>query len=119
MTDHIKTDRLYYDGACPLCCSEIDQLRRLSGGKLVFVDVHSLPDNSPDKIARLERLHLELGAGEVLSGLDANVAAWQNTPVGFLFRPLRWPLIRALADKVYDAWASRRFRRLYGSSRKV
>ena len=118
MSDYIKKDRLYYDGACRLCCSEIEQLRRLSGGKLVFVDVHTLPDNSPDKIARLERLHLESGAGEVLSGLDANVAAWQNTPVGFLFRPLRWPLIRALADKIYDAWASRRFRHLYGSTKK-
>jgi predicted DCC family thiol-disulfide oxidoreductase YuxK len=62
----------------------------------------------------LRTLHLRTADGELLQGLEANVAAWQHTRVGFLWRWLQWPLVRAVAGRVYDAWALWRYRRLYG-----
>lgn len=117
MADCHSKDTLFYDGACPMCRTEVGHLRRLSGGRLAFVDVHSLADDAPEKTARLQRLHLETADGKMLSGLDANVTAWQHTRFGALFRPLRWPFIRQLADKAYGAWAASRYRRLYGGSK--
>jgi predicted DCC family thiol-disulfide oxidoreductase YuxK len=108
-------DTLYYDGNCPLCNAEMDKLKRLSDGKLQLVDIHSLPDNAnlPAKGALLNRLHLKQETGDFLIGLDANVAAWQHTRFGILFRWLRWPLLRSIADWVYGRWATSRYRRLY------
>ncbi|MBO6701950.1 MAG: DUF393 domain-containing protein [Pseudomonadales bacterium] len=106
-------DILYYDGACPLCRTEISQLEKTSDAHIEFKDVHSLTLDKAEAESRLKILHLETRSGEILTGLDANVAAWQHTRWGFLFRPLRWPVIRHVADVVYDYWAVRRFERLY------
>ena len=62
----------------------------------------------------LRVLHFETASGESLTGLDATVAAWQPTRIGFLWGWLRWPLIRPVADKVYTRWAASRFNKLYG-----
>jgi predicted DCC family thiol-disulfide oxidoreductase YuxK len=108
-------DTLYYDGQCPLCTSEMEKLKRHADGKLELVDIHSLPEkvSLPTKQALLSSLHLKQEGGNFLIGLDANVAAWQHTRFGVFFRWLRWPLIRSLADWVYDRWAKLRYRNLY------
>ena len=49
----------------------------------------------------------------LLTGVDANVAAWQYTRYGWWFRWMRWPLIRPIADHFYDLWARWRYNRLY------
>ena len=109
----MKTETLYYDGACPLCRNEITQLIKLVDNNIAFQDVHSLDLDPVEVESRLKILHLETAEGLILKGLDANVAAWQHTRLGFLFRILRWPLVRQFADVVYKYWAHRRFERLY------
>ncbi len=113
-------DTLYFDGQCPLCSFEMDHLRRMGDGSLRLVDVHS-PDllaesvtDLPDKESLLGVLHLRTREGEWLRGIDASVRAWQSTRVGFIWRILRAPLIGPIADRVYEIWAVRRYRRLYG-----
>lgn len=108
-------DTLYYDGQCPLCNSEMQKLRQLANKELQLVDIHGLGDGEdlPSKQALLGNLHLKKSNGELLTGLDANVAAWQHTRFGLLFRWLRWPLVGAIADRVYGYWAGVRYRRLY------
>lgn len=107
-------DELYYDGQCPLCVAEMDKLEKLVGAQLKLVDIHGLEDNSlPDRETLLGTLHLRQ-QGRLRTGLDANVEAWQYTRYGWLWRPLRWPLIHQVASLCYNAWARWRYRRLYG-----
>ena len=107
---------LYFDGRCPLCMREMDRLGRLKTGQLQLVDIHSLkPDaDLPDRETLLRTLHMRLPDGGLVTGAEANVAAWQYTRHGIWFRWLRWPLLRLAVDRVYDAWARWRYRRLYG-----
>jgi predicted DCC family thiol-disulfide oxidoreductase YuxK len=113
-------DTLYYDGQCPLCTGEIQKLRRHVGGKLELVDIHSLDEDAslPNRQALLSNLHLKQASGDFLIGLDANVAAWQHTRFGIFFRWLRWPVLRPIADWVYDHWARLRYERRYNGQEK-
>ncbi len=99
---------LYFDGNCPLCAKEMALLNRLKNSKLELVDLwQSQTDIPTDDLLRV--LHLQTPQGEWKKGLDANVAAWSHTPIGFIFMPLRWPIIRIFADKIYYRWAEKRF----------
>ncbi|WP_460225396.1 thiol-disulfide oxidoreductase DCC family protein [Aurantivibrio infirmus] len=105
---------LFYDGTCPLCSREITVLRRLSNGRMNFIDIHQVDkENIPSKEALLKRLHLRKTDGTWLIGLDANVYAWSQTPYGILFKILRiWP-VRIIADAIYNRWADQRFKKRY------
>jgi len=108
-------DVLYFDGQCPLCAHEISVLKRLQTGNLDFVDIHQL-DESDDpelKAGLLRILHLKVG-DQWYKGVDATVRAWSHTPYGWLLKPLRWRLVRPYVDKLYSAWAKRRYAKLYG-----
>jgi len=103
-------DTLYYDGKCPLCSHEIRLLKRFKGKSLTLIDIHS-DDNQQTVLSTqtlLAVLHLQTSDGNWLKGLDATVKAWNHTKFGFLFIPLRWPLIKQLADWFYIKWASKR-----------
>ena len=107
--------RLYYDGLCPLCVSEIRQLRRLDlQGRLALEDINS-PDFQTwfphiDPIAADRVLHGELSDGTLITGLDVTCLAWQLVGKGHWFAFLRWPLIRPIADAVYRLFARHRHR---------
>ena len=115
MTD-CGTDTLYYDGRCPLCMKEIAKLEALGDPSLALTDIHAVESDGslPDRDTLLRQLHLRTADNRLLTGLDANVAVWQHTRYGFLLKWLRWPIIRQLADALYDRWAVWRYRRLYG-----
>ncbi len=99
---------LYFDGNCPLCAKEMALLKRLKNSELELVDLwHAQIDIPSDDLLKV--LHLQTPQGEWKKGLDANVAAWRHTPIGFLFIPLRWPIIGPIADKIYYRWAENRF----------
>lgn len=106
---------LFYDGLCPLCAREMAKLGRLKSDKLFLADIHQLPPdaNLPTRETLLETLHLRLPGGQFITGVDANVAAWQYTRYGVWLRWIRWPLVHTLARKVYDYWARKRYSRLY------
>lgn len=116
----MTSDTLYYDGHCPLCTAEMARLKKLAGPELALFDIHELPDdtNLPPRNIMLESLHLQTRDSELLTGLDANVAAWQHTRFGFLWRWLRWPLIKPIADLAYNRWAVARYQRLYSRDAK-
>ena len=114
MADTLHTAELYYDGHCPLCSIEMRHLKQHKRDSLTLTDIHQAAHlNQKTKRDFLTRLHLRKPDGEMLSGLDASVYAWQQTRFGFLWSLLRWPLVKPLADVVYDKWAKRRFDRLY------
>jgi len=108
------TDTLFYDGQCPLCSKEMARLEQIKGAGLVLQDIHALDSaNLPaSKEQLLKVLHLER-QGQMITGIDANIAAWEHTGFGALWRILRWPLIKPIARAAYKGWASRRYKRLY------
>ena len=105
---------LYYDGACPLCSREMDTLRRCTSGGLSLVDIHDLPvlnHTNIDKHALLQTLHIQTADGEWVTGISANVLAWQYTKYGVFFRWLEWPFIKSVARFVYAYWAKVRYQK--------
>ena len=114
MADTLHAAELYYDGQCPLCSIEMRHLQQHKRDSLTLTDIHQAADlNQETKRDYLNRLHLRKPDGEMLSGLDASVYAWQQTRFGFLWSWLRWPLIKPVADIIYEKWAKSRFDRLY------
>ena len=114
-TPHTAT--LYYDGRCPLCIREMARLGKLKTAGLQLQDIHGLVTGAglPERDTLLRTLHLRQPDGRLLTGANANVAAWQYTRHGRWFRWLRWPGLSVIVDHVYDAWARWRYRRLYGN----
>lgn len=111
-----RYDTLFYDGSCPLCSKEIRTLQALQKGHLIFADIHQqAPEHRqlPSREMLLRRLHLMTWRGEWVTGLHANVRAWSHTRFGFLFKPLLWPLIHPLANRIYESWADRRYDKKY------
>lgn len=106
-------DILFHDGQCPLCQREMKHLRERADDQLALVDIHELeaPELWPGIAAEdlLRRLHLLRESGEFETGPHATVRAWSHTRIGWLFRPLLWPGIRAIVEAVYGRWADRRY----------
>lgn len=108
-------DILFYDGNCPLCRKEMRILGKLKRNSLQLQDLHA--DNLvvsvplPPREALMKRLHLLRGK-EWIIGLEANVAAWQHTSIGWLWRVLLLPGIKPIAGKIYEVWADRRYAKI-------
>ena len=110
-------DVLYFDGSCPLCQREMSHLAKMKSDKLVLQDIHALEagTGAPSKEALLKSLHLRQGDRWVV-GIDANIAAWQYTRIGMLWRWLRWPLIKPIASWCYGIWARKRYDNRYNTA---
>ena len=113
----MNCEKLYYDGQCPLCSAEIKKIRRLAVRPMELVDIHSVTptEDLPPRDQLLRTLHFQRASGEFVTGLEANVAAWQTTRFGFLWRILRWPIVKSVANPLYERWALWRYHRLYGT----
>lgn len=115
---YLKTmnDILFYDGKCSLCAGEIRLLSRLKNHTLELADIHDpqtlalLGDKKSNDLLTI--LHLKRANGVWQTGLDATVSAWRHTAFGWLLLPLRWPLIKTIADRLYYRWANKRACRL-------
>lgn len=110
-TNHAQ---LYYDGRCPLCAQEMAFLRKFKRAGLILVDIHQLLQlTDAEQEQMLRNLHLQMPDGSWRLGVDANVAAWSFTPMGFLWKPLRWKIWSGVVDQIYQRWADRRYCRSY------
>ncbi|WP_417552585.1 thiol-disulfide oxidoreductase DCC family protein [Marinomonas fungiae] len=104
---------LFYDGHCPLCMKEIALLQRYNTEqRLKLVDIHSEVFDTLypqiDKQAADRLLHAIDHNGQLLTGLDANVAVWQAVGKHKWLTVLRWPVIRWFADRGYLLFAKHR-----------
>ncbi len=106
---------LYYDGRCSICAKEMQRLEKMKSSELELVDIHKLEPVSglPDAETLLRTLHLRLSDGQFLTGVDANIAAWNFTRIGPLFRWMKWPIIAPIFDIFYTRWTRWRYERLY------
>ena len=106
---------LLYDGACPICVTEMSRLARMDRShRLRFVDIAAPGfDASPYGATREEMMtlmHAVLPDGRVLVGIDALHAAYSAVHLGWLWAPARWPLLRRYADALYARFARNRMR---------
>jgi predicted DCC family thiol-disulfide oxidoreductase YuxK len=76
--------KVYFDGGCPLCRSEIAHYRKLdAAGRVDFIDLSSpAADTGPDlsREAALGRFHVRGRDGELESGAAAFVRLWKELP---------------------------------------
>ncbi len=105
--------RLFYDGRCGLCGKEIALLKRYdSQNRIDFVDIYQSDFNTHyphiDVIEADKILHGELPDGQVITGLDVNLLAWQLVERHTFIQCLKWPIIYPLAKLGYRFFA--RFR---------
>ena len=111
MSHQIET--LYYDGQCPLCSKEMSRLEAQKPTNLKLTDIHQTEMDGATKQRMLKVLHLEVADGTFRTGLEANIAAWEQTRLAMFWRWLRLPVIRSFAGVLYNAWAANRYARLY------
>ena len=113
--------KLYYNSACPVCRSGIEQQRAKMDAALpegsatiAWCDIAQTPeaatevDRSVDQIRH--SLHMVDGEGRLLVGADVAIAIWNMTPgrrwLGWL---IGLPGIRQVARWGYDRFADRLF----------
>ena len=109
---------IFYDGLCPLCLKEMQHLRkRNTEGQLRFEDIYAedFSNRYPnlDWQALNDRIHGMYDDGRVIVGLDVTHTAWSLVGVGWLYAPLRWPVIKWFADRVYLVFAKHRYKISY------
>lgn len=106
---------VFYDGFCPLCVAEMSRLRKLDNkGVIRLVDVQQQEQmanfSEINKESALNILHGIDDNGRILKGLDVTCLAWHLVGRGWLVAPLRWPLVKGIADRVYLWFAPNRYR---------
>jgi predicted DCC family thiol-disulfide oxidoreductase YuxK len=83
-------------------------------GKIHFVDIHSAQFDTHfpqfNKSALDAKIHGLLEDGSLVTGLDVTYHAWQRVGKGWVYRPLRWPVIKWFADLGYLWFAKNRHR---------
>jgi predicted DCC family thiol-disulfide oxidoreductase YuxK len=113
--------RLLYDGGCPLCCREVELLRRRDASsnpgrpRLAFIDIDAA-DYDPAAHAGISyreamgRIHAISAGGEVLQDVAVFRRAYALVGLGWLYAPTGWPLIGPLTNAAYGLWARWRLR---------
>ena len=105
-----------YDGGCPLCKRETDFLKaRDKFGNIKFVDINSDDydltnyQNISYKKA-MSNLHGILNNGNLIQGLDVLAYAYQLVGLGWVYFPIKIPIISNLLKIFYSFWAKYRLK---------
>ncbi|MFN9746967.1 MAG: thiol-disulfide oxidoreductase DCC family protein [Betaproteobacteria bacterium] len=106
---------IYYDGTCPRCTAEIDNLRlRDADARLRFVDCSPADFVSPipgaDRSALMNVIHAVGAQGTVLLAVDVFEAAYRAVGLPWVSRVLVHPFLRPVADRVYPWIVRNRYR---------
>ncbi|MGY0615102.1 thiol-disulfide oxidoreductase DCC family protein [Vibrio sp. FJH11] len=108
---------IFFDGSCPLCTKEMKALKQQDTHQYIrTVDISSDDFTYYPQIdaARANTiLHAIDDNGTLLLGLDVTYRAWQLVGRGWLYAPLRWSLIKPVADWLYLRFANNRYRISY------
>ena len=105
-----------YDGGCPLCKRETDFLKRRDKlGNIKFVDINSNnydPTNYQNISYKkaMSNLHGILHNGNLIQGLDVLAYAYQLVGLGWVYFPIKIPIISNLLKIFYSFWAKYRLK---------
>ena len=106
---------LLYDGECPVCMKEVRFLRERDGGRgrIAFVDI-AAPDYDPSRYGNVTfeqamgRIHGLLPDGTIVKKVDVFRLCYEAVGMGWVWAAARNPLLKRVANGVYDFWADRR-----------
>ena len=105
-----------YDGGCPLCRRETDFLKsRDKFRHIKFIDINS-EDYDPKNFQNISydkamsTLHGILNNGEIIKGLDVLAYSYQLIGLGWIYFPVKIPIISNFLNIVYSFWAKYRLR---------
>jgi len=96
---------IFYDGNCPLCATEMKQLKIQDKNSLInLVDIQQkdFATHYP-KVkyqAAMKILHGDYN-GQLLLGLEVTHRAWTIVGKGFWVAPLNWPIFKTISHWVY------------------
>lgn len=104
--------KLLYDGECPLCVREVNFLTEKDAGRGIvkFVDIASL-DYDPKENAGIDfatamgTIHAILPDGTVIKNIEVFRQVYESLGMGWIYAVTKIPVIGAIADWVYKAWA--------------
>jgi predicted DCC family thiol-disulfide oxidoreductase YuxK len=106
--------RLFYDGACSVCATEIERYSRMDReGRLILVDI-SAPDFDPAPLGFTQeefmyQMHAIDRNGMVYRNVEAFWAIWQafpaSTVLGFLGTFITLPVVQPIARLCYKCFA--------------
>jgi predicted DCC family thiol-disulfide oxidoreductase YuxK len=109
---------LLYDGACPLCNLEMDNLKaRNSAGLLAFVNI-AAPDFDPAPFTRaqaatrqdmLALIHAMRPDGSLVVGVEVFRLAYAAVGLGVWVAPTGWPLFKPVFNAAYAVFARNRY----------
>ncbi|MGR5193315.1 thiol-disulfide oxidoreductase DCC family protein [Vibrio rotiferianus] len=108
---------VFYDGTCPLCAKEMEALKQRDAEQQIkIINIYSdafadYPQIDPEQANTI--LHALNQKGELLLGLDVTHRAWQLVGRGWLYAPLRWRIVKPVADWLYLKFAKNRYRVSY------
>lgn len=93
--------KIFYDGQCPLCATEMMHLKKHDHNDLItLVDIHQndFDTHYPDiKFNDAMKVLHGKYQGKLLLGLEVTHRAWTLVGKGFWVAPLNWPGIRLLS----------------------
>jgi predicted DCC family thiol-disulfide oxidoreductase YuxK len=113
--------KLYYNSACPVCRTGIEQQRAMMDGSLPegsdaiqWCDIAATPEAAGEIARSVDQirhsLHMVDGQGRLLVGADVAIAVWAMTPGRrWLGRLVGLPGIRQIARWGYNRFADRLF----------
>ena len=103
-----------YDGGCPLCRRETNFLKdRDKFEQINFVDINC-KDYDPKNYQNISfekamsNLHGILNNGNIIKGLDVLAYSYQLIGLGWIYFPIRIPIISNLLKIIYGFWAKYR-----------
>lgn len=104
---------IFYDGNCPLCSTEMQQLKHADVNNKILLEDINAPDFSDrfgyiDKDKALKILHAQLPSGEIIYALDVTYQAWKIVGKHRWLKIIRLPIICTLADWGYLFFAKHR-----------
>lgn len=105
---------IFYDGFCPLCVKEMEKLKQFDENTdIQLIDIHTSafkPYTNIDADKASTILHAIDDKNQLLLGLDVTYRAWSLVGKGWIYAPLRWALIKPIADRAYLHFAKNRYR---------
>ncbi|BBW93558.1 thiol-disulfide oxidoreductase [Pseudoalteromonas sp. PS1M3] len=104
---------IFYDGNCPLCSTEMQQLKQADKHSLITLEDLNAADFSEryrhiNKNQALTYLQAQLKNGEIIYGLDVTYQAWKTVEKHRWLKLFRLPVIRIFADWGYIFFAKHR-----------
>jgi predicted DCC family thiol-disulfide oxidoreductase YuxK len=106
---------MLYDGTCPVCVFEMNNLKaRNAEGLLRFVNISS-PGFAPEPYgtsleAMNALIHAQRADGSLVIGVEVFRLAYGAVGLGRWAAPTGWPILRPVVDVLYALFARHRYR---------